>query len=456
MQVTELSADGLKRQYKVVVPAAEIEERVNGKLEEIKKTVRMPGFRPGKVPLGLLKKQYGRSVLGEIVEQSVNEGSQKAIAEHELRPALKPQIEVTRFDEGQDLEFQMDVEVLPKVPDVDLKALEIEKPVAKVSDDELNRALDDFRRQHATWRAPEPARPAAEGDRVTVDFVGKIDGAPFEGGSAEAMPIELGRARMIPGFEEQLIGVEVGAKPTLEISFPEGYAKEDLAGKAATFDVEVKAVEEAELPELDDAFAETIGFSGADELKEAFRARLQERYDQASRFKAKRALLDKLADGHVFDVPKGMVDMEFEAIWKQLTDEMERHGQSFEESGKTEDDTKAEYRAIAERRVRLGLILSEIGSTNDVQVTPDELARAVADQARRYPGQEKEVFEFFQQNAQAREQLRAPVFEDKVVDFILQMAPVTTREVGAEALMRDPDEDDDAAPDAEAPAATTP
>lgn len=456
MQVTELSADGLKRQYKVVVPAAEIEERVNGKLEEIKKTVRMPGFRPGKVPLGLLKKQYGRSVLGEIVEQSVNEGSQKAIAEHELRPALKPQIEVTRFDEGQDLEFQMDVEVLPKVPDVDLKALEIEKPVAKVSDDELNRALDDFRRQHATWRAPEPARPAAEGDRVTVDFVGKIDGAPFEGGSAEAMPIELGRARMIPGFEEQLIGVELGAKPTLEISFPEGYAKEDLAGKAATFDVEVKAVEEAELPELDDAFAETIGFSGADELKEAFRARLQERYDQASRFKAKRALLDKLADGHVFDVPKGMVDMEFEAIWKQLTDEMERHGQSFEESGKTEDDTKAEYRAIAERRVRLGLILSEIGSTNDVQVTPDELARAVADQARRYPGQEKEVFEFFQQNAQAREQLRAPVFEDKVVDFILQMAPVTTREVGAEALMRDPDEDDDAAPDAEAPAATTP
>jgi len=441
MQVTELSADGLKRQYKVVVPAAELEERVNGKLEEIKQTVRMPGFRPGKVPLGLLKKQYGRSVLGEIVEQSVNEGSQKAIAEHELKPALKPQIEVTSFDEGRDLEFQMDVEVLPAVPEVDLKALEIEKPVAKVGDDELQRALDDFRRQHAAFAAPETPRPARDGDRVTIDFVGKIDGEPFEGGSAEGFQLELGRGRMIPGFEEQLVGVEVGDTPTLEITFPEGYGKAELAGRTATFEVEVKAVEEPELPDLDDGFAESIGFADAAELTEAFRSRLQERYDQASRFKAKRALLDRLAETYVFDVPRGMVDLEFDAIWKQLTDEMERLGQTFEESGKTEEETKAEYRAIAERRVRLGLILSEVGSANDVQVTPEELARAVADQARRYPGQEKEVFEFFQQNAEAREQLRAPVFEDKVIDFILQIAPVTTKEVSAEELMRDPDED---------------
>jgi len=441
MQVTELSADGLKRQYKVVVPAAELEERVNGKLEEIKQTVRMPGFRPGKVPLGLLKKQYGRSVLGEIVEQSVNEGSQKAIADHELKPALKPQIEVTSFDEGQDLEFQMDVEVLPPVPEVDLKSLEIEKPVAKVGEDELQRALEDFRRQHAAFAAPETPRPAQEGDRVTIDFVGKIDGEPFEGGSAEGFQLELGRGRMIPGFEEQLVGVQVGDTPTLEIPFPEGYGKAELAGRTATFDVEVKAVEEPELPDLDDGFAESIGFADAAELTEAFRSRLQERYDQASRFKAKRALLDKLAETYVFEVPKGMVDLEFDAIWKQLTDEMERLGQTFEDSGKTEEETKAEYRGIAERRVRLGLLLSEIGSANDVQVTPEELARAVADQARRYPGQEKEVFEFFQQNAEAREQLRAPVFEDKVIDFILQIAPVTTKEVSAEELMRDPEED---------------
>jgi trigger factor len=454
MQVTELSADGLKRQYKVVVPAAEIEERVNGKLEEIKQSVRMPGFRPGKVPLGLLKKQYGRSVLGEIVEQSVNEGSQKAIADHELKPALKPQIEVTSFDEGQDLEFQMDVEVLPQVPAADLKSLEIEKPVAKVADEELNRALDDFRRQHAAFKAPESARPAKEGDRVTIDFVGKIDGEPFEGGSAEGFQLELGRGRMIPGFEEQLEGVEAGEERQLQITFPEGYGKDELAGKAATFDVTVKAIEEPELPALDDAFAETIGFSNAEELKDAFRSRLQERYDQASRFKAKRALLDKLADTYHFEVPKGMVDLEFDAIWKQLTDEMERLGQTFAESGKTEEEAKEEYRGIAERRVRLGLVLSEVGNANDVQVTPEELARAVADQARRYPGQEKEVFEFFQQNAEAREQLRAPVFEDKVVDFILQIAPVTTTEVSPEELMRDPDDEEPAASDA-ATATTT-
>ncbi|MFP4126291.1 MAG: trigger factor [Alphaproteobacteria bacterium] len=441
MQVTELSADGLKRQYKVVVPAAEIEERVNGKLEEIKQSVRMPGFRPGKVPLGLLKKQYGRSVLGEIVEQSVNEGSRKAIADHELRPALKPQIEVTSFDEGQDLEFKMAVEVLPPVPAVDLKALEIDQPVAKVGDDELERALEDFRRQHAVWKEPETARPATAGDRVTIDFVGKVDGEPFEGGSAEGFPLELGRGRMIPGFEEQLEGVQPGEERQLEITFPEGYGKAELAGKAATFDVTVKAVEEAELPDLDDRFAESIGFANAEELKDAFRARLQERYDQASRFKAKRALLDKLADTYHFEVPGGMVDLEFDAIWKQLSDEMERLGQTFEESGKTEEETKTEYRAIAERRVRLGLLLSEVGSANDVQVTSQELARAVADQARRYPGQEKEVFEFFQKNAEAREQLRAPVFEDKVVDFILQIAPVNTKDVTPEELMRDPDED---------------
>lgn len=441
MQVTELSADGLKRQYKVVVPAAEIEERVNGKLAEIKQSVRMPGFRPGKVPLGLLKKQYGRSVLGEIVEQSVNEGSQKAIAEHEIRPALKPQIELTSFDEGQDLEFKMDVEVLPQVPEVELKSLELAKPVAAVGDDELQRALDDFRRQHAAWTAPETPRPARSGDRVTIDFVGKIDGEPFEGGSAEGFQLELGRARMIPGFEEQLEGVAPGDQRQLQITFPEAYGKPELAGKAATFDVEVKTVEEAELPDLDDGFAESIGFANAGELTDAFRSRLQERYDQASRFKAKRALLDKLADTYHFEVPPGMVDLEFDAIWKQLTDEMERLGQTFEDTGKSEEETKAEYRAIAERRVRLGLLLSEVGTANDVQVTPEELARAVADQARRYPGQEKEVFEFFQNHAEAREQLRAPVFEDKVVDFILQIAPVTTSDVSPEELMRDPDDD---------------
>ncbi len=440
MQVTELSAEGLKRAYKVVVPAAEIEERVQGRLEEIKQKARMPGFRPGKVPLALLKKQYGRSVLGEVVEDRVNAGSQKAIEEHGLKPALRPKIELTSFDEGKDLEFSMDVEVLPELPEVELKTIAIEKPVTKVADAELAKALDEFRQSQAEWETPEPARPSQDGDRLTIDFVGKVAGEPFEGGAAEGFKLVLGRGMMIPGFESGLVGVDAGAATVVELTFPEDYGKAELAGKPATFDVTVHEVEAPKLPEVNEAFAEKLGFENLDELKTTFRSRLQERYDDTSRFRAKRALLDVLAERHDFEVPPGMVEIEFEAIWKQLTEEMERQGQTFEQSGKTEEATKAEYRSIAERRVRLGLILSDVGTKNEIEVTPDELARAVAMQARRYPGKEREVFEFFQNNAEARQQLRAPLFEDKVVDFIMQIAQVTTKEVTPEELMRDPDE----------------
>ncbi len=445
MQVTELSAEGLKRQYRVVVPAAEIETRIEGRLEEIRQTARLPGFRPGKVPLALLKKQYGRSLLGEIVEQSVNDGSQKALTEHELTPALRPKIEVKSFDEGKDLEFEMAVEVMPDVPLPDLKALEIEKPTARVADAEVERALGEFQRSRATWKAPQPARPAQIGDLLTIDFVGKRDGEPFEGGTAEGFKIELGAGMTIPGFEDALTGAEAGTETSFEVTFPEDYGAKDLAGKAATFDVKVQAVEERELPELDAAFAEAAGFESVDAINEAFRGQLQQRYDQASRFRAKRALLDVLADAYSFEVPPGMVELEYEAIWKQLTDEMERLGQTFEAEGKSEADARTEYRGIAERRVRLGLILSEIGKVNEIQVVPEELARAVTEQARRYPGREKQVFEFFQSNAEAREQLRAPIFEEKVVDFVLQIAQVTTREVSPEELLRDPDAEEQAA-----------
>lgn len=444
MQVTELSAEGLKRAYKVVVPAADIEARVTGRLEEIKKTARLPGFRPGKVPLALLKKQYGRSLLGEVVEASVEEGSKKALSDNELKPALRPKIEVTSFDEGKDLEFEMAVEVLPPVPEVDLKAIALEKPVTKVADEELERALAEFRKARADWQAPEPARPARDGDRLTVDFKGMVDGEVFEGGTAEGFKLVLGSGMTIPGFETGLEGADAGTEKTIDVTFPEEYGAAHLAGKAATFEIKVHAIEEPILPELDAAFAEAAGFEGVDALTDAFRGQLQQRYDQASRFRAKRALLDVLADAYGFAVPAGMVDLEFEAIWKQLTDEMERQQQTFEDGDKSEEDTRGEYRGIAERRVRLGLILSDIGTRNAIEVAPEELARAVADQARRYPGQEKQVFEFFQQNAEAREHLRAPLFEDKVVDFILQMAAVTTKEVSAEELMRDPEAEDGA------------
>ncbi|MGH6898688.1 MAG: trigger factor [Geminicoccaceae bacterium] len=453
MQVTELSAEGLKREYKVVVQAAEIEHQVAHRLEELKGKVRMPGFRPGKVPVALLRKQYGRSVMGEVLEQAVNQGSKKAIADHELRPALRPKIEVTAFDEGADLEFTMALEVLPEVPEVDLKQIDLVRPVAEVSDETLARSLDNFARRFQEYAPPPAPRPSQAGDRLIIDFEGRIDGAIFEGGKAEDFPLVLGSGFMLPGFEDQLTGVEAGAAVTLNVTFPEAFPNADLAGKPATFAVEVKEVAEPEPVVLDDDLAKGQGFDDLDALKTAMRESIAREYAQLSRARLKRALLDRLAESCRFDVPGGMVELEFEAIWKQLKDEMARTGEALPE-GKSEDDLKAEYRAIAERRVRLGLILSDIGQSNELKVEQHELNNAIMEQARRYPGQEQKVLDFFRKNPSALEQLRAPLYEDKVVDFILQMANVSEQQMTPEELMTDPDEGGEAA-GADQPAAAT-
>jgi trigger factor len=453
MQVTELSAEGLKREYKVVVQAAEIEHQVAHRLEELKSKIRMPGFRPGKVPVTLLRKQYGRSVIGEVLEQAVNQGSQKAIADHELRPALRPKIEVTAFDEGADLEFTMALEVLPEVPEVDLKQIDLTRLVAEVSDETLGRSLDNFAKRFQEYAPPEQPRPSREGDRLIIDFEGRIDGEPFEGGKAEDFALVLGSGFMLPGFEEQLTGVEAGAELTLEVTFPETFPNADLAGKPASFAVKVKQVEEPKPVVLDDDLAKGQGFDDLDALKTAIRESIAREYAQVSRARVKRALLDRLAESCRFEVPAGMVDLEFEAIWKQLKEEMERTKEELPE-GRTEDDLKAEYRAIAERRVRLGLILSDIGQSNELRVEQHELNHAIMDQARRYPGQEQKVLDFFRNNPSALEQLRAPLYEDKVVDFILQMANVSEKKVTPEELMADPDEGGDAAGADETSAAT--
>jgi trigger factor len=453
MQVTELSAEGLKREYKVVVQAAEIEHQVAHRLEELKSKIRMPGFRPGKVPVTLLRKQYGRSVIGEVLEQAVNQGSQKAIADHELRPALRPKIEVTAFDEGADLEFTMALEILPEVPEVDLKQIDLTRLVAEVSDETLGRSLDNFAKRFQEYAPPEQPRPSREGDRLIIDFEGRIDGEPFEGGKAEDFALVLGSGFMLPGFEEQLTGVEAGAELTLEVTFPETFPNADLAGKPASFAVKVKQVEEPKPVVLDDDLAKGQGFDDLDALKTAIRESIAREYAQVSRARVKRALLDRLAESCRFEVPAGMVDLEFEAIWKQLKEEMERTKEELPE-GRTEDDLKAEYRAIAERRVRLGLILSDIGQSNELRVEQHELNHAIMDQARRYPGQEQKVLDFFRNNPSALEQLRAPLYEDKVVDFILQMANVSEKKVTPEELMADPDEGGDAAGADETSAAT--
>jgi trigger factor len=459
MQVTELSAEGLKREYKVVVQAAEIEDQVAHRLEELKGRVRMPGFRPGKVPIALLRKQYGRSVMGEVLERAVNQGSQQAIAEHELRPALRPKIEVTAFDEGADLEFTMALEVLPEVPEVDLKRIELVRPVAEVSEATLSGALDSFAKSLQEYEAPAEARPSRTGDRLIIDFEGRVDGAVFQGGKAEDVPLVLGSGFMLPGFEDQLTGVEQGADISVNVEFPEGYPNPDLAGKPATFAVRIKEIAEPKPFALDDDLAKSQGFDGLDALKTAIRERIARNYAQLSRARVKRALLDHLAENYPFQVPAGMVDLEFEAIWKQLKEEMERTGEQVGEGqpeDQPEDQLKEEYRAIAERRVRLGLILSDIGQNNQLKVEQHELNAAITEQARRYPGQEQKVFDFFRNNPSALEHLRAPLYEDKVVDFILQLANVSERQVTPEELMAEPDADpaSEAASAAAAAAAT--
>ncbi len=444
MQVTEVAAEGLKREYKVVVAATEIEGKVEARLKKIAKTAKVPGFRPGKVPLSLLKKQYGRQVMGEILEQAVDEGSKQAINDNQLKPALRPKIEVTKFDDGTDLEFKMDVEILPDVPATDLKAISLTRQVVEIEDSRVEDAIANVAKARRDFAPLAEPRPAADGDQVTLDFEGSIDGTPFEGGKAEGFTIVIGSGQMIPGFETALIGKSIGDEGEIEATFPEDYGREDLQGKTATFQIAVKDIKEAAERTIDDAFAKELGAESLDDLKSKIKERLATDYRGIARQKVKRALLDDLAERCQFAVPEGMIELEFNAIWKQLEEEMKRTESSFESMGQSEDETRSEYRQIAERRVRLGLVLSDIGIKNEVKVEGAELQQAVMEQARRYPGQEKEVFEYFRDTPAALEQLRAPIFEDKVVDFILELAQVTDETVSIEELMKDPD--DEAAP----------
>jgi trigger factor len=441
MQVTEVAAEGLKRQYKVVVPAGEIASRVQQRLERLVRTVRVPGFRPGKAPLTLLKKQYGRAVMGEVLEEAVDEGSRQAIDSNSLRPALRPKVEVTAFDEGKDLEFNLGVEVLPEVPAVDLEAISLTRLVATPDPERVTQAVETFARSRQRFAPPAEARPAREGDQLVIDYEGSVDGASFEGGKAEGFRLVLGGGAFLPGVEAGLVGAGAGSEHTIEARFPEGYGRAELAGRTATFAVKVHEVLEAGALTVDDAWAKELGFDDLAAVRGIFTERFEQELKAASRHRLKRALLDHLAETYRFEVPPGMVELEFEAIWRQLAEEMKRTGQRFAAEGETEGKARAEYRAIAERRVRLGLVLSDIGTRNEVRVEPQELQQAMIAQAQRLPGQERQVFDYFQKTPAALEQLRAPIFEDKVVDFILARAKVEERAVTAEELLREPDEE---------------
>jgi trigger factor len=527
MDVTETSTEGLKREFRVVVPAGELEEKVTNRLGEIGRTINLPGFRPGRVPMQILRRRFGPSVLGEVLESTVQGSSAEAIREHNLRPALPPKVDIVSFSEGNDLEYKMSLEVLPEIPEPRFTDLNIERLVVEVPDEDIDRALERIAEQQ---RKSEPVeRPAENGDIIVVDVEGRVDDREIPGASGKDRQIALGSGSFIPGFEDQLIGASAGEHRSLQVTFPEDYAAPDLAGKEALFAVDVKEVRQRLPVVIDDELGKAVGLESLAELRDEVRQQMQRDYDAASRFRLKRALLDRLAAAYDFPVPPGMVELEFENIWKQYQAEKEREAAaqsaatpeatpggrepelatatggdavaaaapadsvsheadsvshetgpeatatggdvvtpaapadsvSYETSpeaastepeiggaeappaaSESEDALRADYRGIAERRVRLGLLLAEVGRNNNITVTQDELNQAITREARRHSGYERQVLDFYRQNPEAAANLRAPIFEDKVIDFIVELAKVEERKITPQELLSTPDPDD--------------
>lgn len=442
MQITQTKAEGLSREFEVAIPAEELLKKLDDKIEEIRPQMRLKGFRPGKVPAAHVKKMFGKSLMGEILEGSIQEANQKAIADAEIRPASQPNPDwKSDFDQvldgKADLEYTMKLDVMPEFEPVDVTTLAIERPVCEIEDSEVEDALGKLAEQNTQYEARGDEDKAEDGDAVIIDFLGKIDGEPFEGGKAEQQAVVIGSNRFIPGFEEQLIGAKKDDETELNVTFPEDYGSEDLAGKDAVFEVKVHEVREPKKPDVDDEFAKGLGLEGLDQLREMVTGQLQGEHDGMSRQKAKRALLDELDKAHDFDLPQGMVDAEFSQIWQQLEQEKQAGRLDEEDAAKSEEELKDEYKAISERRVRLGLVLAEIGRHQDIQISQEEVNQALIAEARRYPGQEQQVVEMFQKNPQLIDQLRAPIYEDKVVDYILDTATVTDKTVSKEELFQE-------------------
>jgi trigger factor len=467
IQIIEKSGEGLSRVFGVTIPAADLAQKLDAKITEIRPQMNLKGFRPGKVPVSHVKRLYGKSLMGEIIEQTVSEGQAQALSTSKVRAAGNPDIKVECDIEKvlagvSDLAFELAVEVMPDFEPVDVSTLALTRPVYLPTDEDVDAQLDEIAGQNRTYEAKDAA--AEDGDMVVADFVGRLEGEVFEGGSGEDAEIVLGANRFIPGFEAQLIGAKAGDAVTVSVTFPEDYGAAQLAGKPAEFEVTVKAVKAPAEGGADEAFAARIGFDSLDSLKTAIRNQLSQQFAGASRYKAKRALLDVLDASHDFPLPPRMVEAEFDGIWRQVEAERASGELSPEDAGKSEEQLRSEYRKIAERRVRLGLVLAEIGQRANVQVTEQEMNGALAAEARRYPGQEREIYEFFRKNAQAAAQLRAPIYEEKVVDLILARAQVTDLATSKEALFAEdemPEGYGDASPAAteaepEAPTTSTP
>jgi len=459
MQVTETLHDGLKRGWSVTVPVADIEGKRTAKLQEIGRTVRLPGFRPGKVPLNIVRQRYGTAVMSEVLEESVNSATQQVLTDRGLRAAGQPKVDVTQLDEKQDLQFNVEVELLPEIAMPDFAALHLTRLRAEPSPESIDKALTELAARRRKLEDVTEDRGAQTGDTLTVDFLGKVDGVPFTGGTGTGMAVELGGAGFIPGFSEGMEGMRPGEERQINVTFPEEYHAKELAGKPATFDLKATALQQSTPPVIDESLAEEFGFDNLEKLREIIAQQIQREYDGVSRMRIKRDLLDQLAKGAEFPVPPSMVEAEFNQIWTRVEADRKAGKGDEDDAGKDDDTLRAEYRTIAERRVRLGLLLSEIGRQNGVQVAPDELQRAMRAEAARYQGQESQVMEFFRKNPQAADGLRGPIFEDKTVDFILESATVETKVVTPEELSADPEDTAEAAKDstpADATAEATP
>ena len=451
MQVTEISAQGLRREFKVVLPAADLASRLEGELVGMKDKVRINGFRPGKVPLSHLKRLYGRSVMGEVVQNAVNEANRKIVEDHGLRLALEPKIdlasdqaEVERAMAAEgDLAFTVAVETIPAFETGTFEDIALERQVAEVSEEDVAMAIKRLADQNRTFEPKTGEDAQVEtGDRVTVDFTGQIDGEVFEGGTGEDIDVVIGSGSFIPGFEEKLIGAKLGEERKVEVTFPENYLSTLLAGRPAVFDVKIKAIAAPGSISLDDEFSKGFGFETFEAMQGAVRDRMGEDLARASRDRLKRALLDALDKKYDFALPEGLVAQEFDGIWRQIEDEQKRSGRSFADEKTTEEEARAEYRRIAERRVRLGLVLAEVGEKAGVKVDDNEVGRALVELVRQYPGQEQKVWDHYRKNPQALSEIKAPLFEDKVVDLIVSQAKITDRIVPKDELFKVQDDDD--------------
>jgi trigger factor len=448
MQVTETLAEGLKHEFKISVPASDLDAKADAKLVDLKDKVKLNGFRPGKVPVSHLKKVYGRSVMAETIDQTIRDTNTQIFTDRGFRLATEPKItmpteqnEVEELLAGKtDLTYTVAIEVVPTIQLADFKTFSVEKPVVEVTDAEVDEAIKRIADQNRPYAAKAEGAKAETGDRVTISFKGSINGELFDGGTGEGIPVVIGAGQFIPGFEEQLVGIGAGETRTLKVSFPKNYASEKLAGQPAEFETTATLIEAPGETKIDDEFAKTLGLESLDKLKEAARERLVAEFAGATRQRVKRALLDRLDDSHKFEAPPSLIAEEFNLMWNSIKAEMESSGKTFADEDTTEEAAKEEYQKIADRRVRLGLVLSDIGEKNKITVTDDEVSRAVIERARSMPGREKEVWDYYRNNANALAQLRAPIYEDKVVDFILELANVTEKKVSREDLFKEDDE----------------